>query len=82
VPEGYAIEKDGAMYYAFFAPESNQDSGSASWAGEIELRGLAPGSYHVSDYANRKDLGVVKVPDGRIHASFEKHLLLEVTKKP
>ena len=34
-PEGYAIEKDGKMYYAFFAPSS------APWKGEIELRGLA-----------------------------------------
>ena len=24
VPEGYAIEKDGAMYYAFFAPELHE----------------------------------------------------------
>jgi len=35
VPEGYAIEKDGRMYYAFFAPPSG-----AHWKGEIELRGL------------------------------------------
>lgn len=81
VPEGYVIEKDGAMYYAFFAPDSNQNADSGSWSGEIELRGLAPGNYRVSDYANGKDLGLVKVPDGRIQASFQKHLLLEVTKQ-
>ena len=44
VPEGYAIEKDGAMYYAFFAPASADGTPkTASWSGEIELRGLAPG---------------------------------------
>ena len=31
-PEAYAIEKDGKMYYAFFAP--------TTWKGEVELRGL------------------------------------------
>ena len=36
-PEGYAIEKDGKMYYAFFAPSASP------WKGEIELRGLAAG---------------------------------------
>ena len=33
VPEAYAIEKDGKMYYAFFA-----DAGKP-FAGEVELRG-------------------------------------------
>ena len=82
VPEGYAIEKGGAMYYAFFAPEAKGHSGPAPWLGEIELRGLDPGTYHVEDYVNGKDLGLVKVPDGRIHASFAEHLLLEVTRQP
>ena len=80
VPEGYAIEKDGMMYYAFFTPENR--SPSAPWSGEIQLRGLAPGTYHVVDYVDGKDLGMVNVPDGLIHASFSEHLLLEVTKQP
>ena len=51
VPEAYAIEKDGKMYYAFFAdPEK-------PFAGEVELRGLKAGKYHVVDYADGKDLG-------------------------
>ncbi|HET7439923.1 MAG TPA: alpha-galactosidase, partial [Terriglobales bacterium] len=41
VPEGYAIEKDGKMYYAFFAPDPKP------WQGEVELRGLTPGAYHI-----------------------------------
>jgi alpha-galactosidase len=77
VPEGYAIEKDGKMYYAFFAPNS------ASWKGEIELRGLQPGAYHVTDYAYGRDLGTIeavadKAP--RVKVEFKEHLLLEVEK--
>jgi alpha-galactosidase len=76
-PEGYAIEKDGKMYYAFFAPST------ASWKGEIELRGLAPGSYHVRDYAEDKDLGTVDVTADaapKLKTGFKDHLLLEVGK--
>jgi alpha-galactosidase len=77
VPEGYAIEKDGKMYYAFFAPTSSP------WKGEVELRALKPGTYHVVDYAYGQDLGNVeaaadKAP--RLRVEFEEHLLLEVGK--
>jgi alpha-galactosidase len=74
-PEGYAIEKDGKMYYAFFAPSP------APWKGEVELRGLQPGSYHVMDYADGKDLGAVEAKEGaapKLKAEFKEHLLLEV----
>lgn len=84
VPEGYAIEKDGAMYYAFFAPEPAPGAKSAAapqWSGEIELRGLAPGNYRVQDYVNGQDLGTVTAPAAKLKASFSDHLLLEVTKQ-
>ena len=84
VPEGYAIEKDGAMYYAFFAPApaaGTAHAGAAEWSGEIELRGLAPGKYHVVDYVNGKDFGEVTAPDAKLKASFSDHLLLEATKE-
>ncbi|MGA7917290.1 MAG: glycoside hydrolase family 36 protein [Candidatus Acidiferrales bacterium] len=84
VPEGYAIEKDGAMYYAFFAPApaaGTAHAGAAEWSGEIELRGLAPGKYHVVDYVNGKDFGEVIAPDAKLKASFSDHLLLEATKE-
>jgi alpha-galactosidase len=74
VPEGYAIEKDGKMYYAFFAP---------SFKGEVELRGLPPGTYRVTDYADGKDLGPVEAKaEGapKLRAEFREHLLLEVGK--
>jgi alpha-galactosidase len=74
-PEAYAIEKDGKMYYAFFAPENG------TFKGEVELRGLKPGTYHVVDYVDGKDLGTVQAADGgapKLKAEFKEHLLLEV----
>jgi alpha-galactosidase len=76
-PEGYAIEKDGKMYYAFFAPSA------APWKGEIELRGLTPGSYHVRAYAEDKDMGTVEATADaapRLKTEFKDHLLLEVSR--
>jgi alpha-galactosidase len=75
-PEAYAIEKDGNMYYAFFAPKEG-------WKGEVELRGLKPGTYHVTDYVDGKDLGTVESGQGKtpkLAADFRDHLLLEVRK--
>ena len=76
VPEGYAIEKDGAMYYAFFAPQAG-----VVWHGQVELRGLAPGSYRVRDYANEKDLGTVDAKNPKLDSDFSDHLLLEVRRQ-
>jgi alpha-galactosidase len=69
-PEAHAIAKGNALYYAFYAPQ---------YAGTIELRGLAPGSYRVQDYENGRDLGTVTAPAARIAATFKRHLLIEVT---
>jgi alpha-galactosidase len=79
VPEAYAIEKDGKMYYAFFAP-----SDKAPFSGEVELRGLKAGTYHVIDYTDGKDFGTVQAEDGkppRLKSEFKDHLLLEVSAK-
>jgi len=81
VPEGFAIEKDGAMYYAFFTPAGARGSAPATWSGEIELRGLAPGSYRVTDYVNGRDLGLVSAPNAKLKTSFADHLLIEVRKE-
>ena len=75
-PEAYAIEKDGKMYYAFYADEGKP------FSGEVELRGLKAGKYHVVDYAEGKDKGTVQAADGqpvRLKADFKEHLLLEVS---
>jgi alpha-galactosidase len=76
VPEAYAIEKDGKMYYAFFAPKEG-----VPFQGQIELRGLKPGPYRVLDYVEGKDLGTVQAVAGavpKLQTEFKEHLLLEV----
>ncbi|HLK32392.1 MAG TPA: glycoside hydrolase family 36 protein, partial [Terriglobales bacterium] len=76
VPEGYAIAKDGKMYYAFYAPE-----GSRTWSGEIDLRGLPPGTYQVVDYEHAKSLGTVDSRNPKLKVSFDEHLLLEASRR-
>jgi len=66
-PEGHAISKDGAMYYAFYAP---------SYAGRIELRGLSAGRWRVRDLFNETDLGTVDAQSNGVNAKFERFLLL------
>jgi alpha-galactosidase len=76
-PEAYAIEKDGKMYYAFFAPQQD-----AMWTGEVELRGLKTGTYQVTDYAEDKNLGKVEAVPNKpttLPVNFKDHLLLEVS---
>ena len=81
VPEAYAIEKDGQMYYAFYAPTPSgtpdKTASSAHWTGEVELRGLAAKTYHVTDYVHHKDLGAVTGPTAKLNVDFTDHLLLE-----
>jgi alpha-galactosidase len=82
VPEAYAIEKSGNMYYAFYAPTPAKEQGKAahgSWSGEVELRGLATRPYRVTDYVNQKDLGIVNGPTAKLKVDFNDHLLLEAT---
>jgi alpha-galactosidase len=75
-PEAYAIEKNGGMYYAFFADDEKPA------LREVELRGLKPGNYRVVDYAEGTDLGKVQASSGqapKLKTEFKQHLLLEVT---
>jgi alpha-galactosidase len=72
-PEAYAIEKDGKMYYAFFAD-------GKPFSGEVELRGLKPGSYKVVDYVEGKDLGTVQAAasgTANLKTEFKENLLVE-----
>jgi alpha-galactosidase len=77
VPEGYAIAKDGRMYYGFFAPDP-----AAPWTGRVELRGLAPGRYRVRDYAEGTDLGAIDAARPFLSTTFTHHLLLEAAPVP
>lgn len=77
VPEAYAIQKDGKMYYTFFTPKED-----VPWKGQVELRGLIPGTYRILDYPDDKDLGTVQVTTdqtAKLKTEFIHHLLLEVT---
>ena len=89
-PEGYAIEKDGNMFYAFYAGEKDgkpaeaDKNGTAGnnaneWKGQVELRGLQARQYKVVDYVNDKDYGTVTGPSARLNAEFSGNLLLQAT---
>ncbi len=67
-PETHVVRKGGNLYYAFYAPQ---------WSGKIELRGLSPQAYRVTDYLEGKDLGTVRGPTATLDVQFEKHLLLQ-----
>ncbi len=67
-PEAHCIKKGQAMYYAFYAP---------SWDGPVELRGLSLGEYQVTDYVNRRNLGMVRGPKGHLRVAFKHSLLIE-----
>lgn len=87
VPEGYAIEKDGAIYYAFYAPVKSagtpKSSGTpGSFSGTIELRGLEAKSYRVTDYISNKNYGTVVGPLGKLKAEFSDSLLLQAIPEP
>ena len=81
-PEAYAIEKDGNMFYALYAPgrptkTSKGKTPAESWKGEVELRGLAAKTYKVVDYVNNKDYGTVTGPSANLKVEFTEYLLLE-----
>ncbi len=82
LPEAYAIEKDGKMFYAFYDNDESPalaPSGNAKhrWNGQIELRGLKPGAYKIVDYVSGKEMGTVEGPVGKLKVEFEDSLLLE-----
>ena len=65
------------MYYAFFTADP-----AKSWQGDLQLRGLDAGTYHVTDYVDGKDLGTVQAgadKTAHLKADFKNHLLLEVS---
>jgi len=85
LPEGYAIEKDGSIYYAFYAPDKTATSHTSAtstgdeWTGTIELRGLQAKNYRVTDYVNHKDYGIVTGPTANLKVAFTESLLLQAT---
>lgn len=67
-PEAHVVEKEGTLYFAFFAPR---------WDGPVEIRGLGPGRYRLRDYVDERELGQVQSGANRITVRFEHALLLE-----
>ena len=67
-PETHVVEKDGALYFAFYADK---------WKGPIAIRGLKQGSYAVRDYFNDRDLGKVSSSRNTLSVAFEHFLLIE-----
>jgi len=70
-PETHAIQKDGKMYYAFYADQ---------WSGEIELRGLDKDrEYTVHEYtSDDKKTYTIKGSNPYINPSFTRDYLIEV----
>lgn len=72
-PETHVIEKDGTMYYAFYADQ---------WDGNIELRGLeSDKNYSVYDYVNGFEIAKIAGKNPTIEVKFENYLLIEVSKE-
>jgi alpha-galactosidase len=67
-PEAHVVRKGNGLYYAFYGK---------AFDGTLELRGLGPGTYRVTDYVGGRDLGQVQGPTARLAAKFEGSLLLE-----
>jgi alpha-galactosidase len=67
-PETHAIEKDGIMYYGFYADDFN---------GSVELRGLSNATYKVIDYVNNIELGQVEGINATIDIDFNQYLLIK-----
>jgi alpha-galactosidase len=90
LPEGYAIEKDGNMFYAFYADNKGSKpaerrrpvteiNNSGGWKGRVELRGLQTRQYKVVDYVNNKEYGTVTGPNASLNVQFRDSLLLQAT---
>lgn len=69
-PETHVIEKDGKMYYAFYAD---------NWSGEIVLKGLENKKYTVVEYTTEsKNTYTVDGNNPVINKSFTNNYLIEV----
>jgi alpha-galactosidase len=70
-PEAYAIEKNGSMYYAFFTDQPKAAPAT------VELRGLGPGRFRITDYETGQDYGQREGPKPKLNVTFSEHLLLK-----
>jgi alpha-galactosidase len=69
-PETHLIRKNGILYYAFYADK---------WDGKIRLKGLDKDkTYHVRDYFNDVDLGIISGNNPSLQVAFSNFLLISV----
>jgi alpha-galactosidase len=69
-PETHVIEKEGNLYFAFYAD---------SWDGNIQFRGLDKGvEYSVFDYINNTSLGTVTSDSPSLNTNFKGSLLVKL----
>lgn len=67
-PETHVVQKQDTLHYAFYAEQ---------WDGVVELRGLKKSRYHLRDYVNDKDLGIIEKSDPNLKVSFTGNMLIE-----
>ncbi len=67
-PETHVVAKDSTLHYAFYAP---------SWEGTVELRGLGPGRYRLTDPFHGGSLGTVDAAHNTVRLKFTKFQLIE-----
>jgi len=67
-PEAHVVEKEGALFFAFFAP---------TWDGPVTLRGLGAGRWALRDVVTGQPLGVVDAASPVLPAKFTHSLLIE-----
>ncbi len=70
-PEAHVVEKEGALFYAFYAP---------AWDGPVTLRGLqaaGAGRWTLRDAVSGRALGVVSADRPVLSLKFTHHLLVE-----
>jgi alpha-galactosidase len=67
-PETHVVEKDGRLYFAFYAP---------AWNGPVTFRGLGAGPYRLRDYVADRPYGSVSAAAPVRMLAFRGHLLLE-----
>lgn len=75
VPEAHAIRKASRIYYTFYTHQPGE-----MFEGMLQLRGLDPARYQLTDYANQRPLGEINGPQAEIQAVFQGALLLEARK--
>ncbi len=69
-PEAHLIEKEGKLFYAFYADQ---------WNDKIEFKGLDPSkSYSIYDYVNDKKLGTLNAGEKETQLAFTQSLLVQL----